>query len=969
MNVIPAGQNTAVRLTDKIWSERWQRGDTMSVQYYVMFWVCTLVVWNYSTGLQENGKNVETVITYRSSRYTTACGFLNWHRCSRYRQRSNKSLRCRPGYRTTDNKGCPHPVCDNEINPIACNIDYRTSHIVYSNGTTQYKSGGNCTSPGICTNCNEGFYPSRERCRMCGAINNCPLETCTSSSNQMCSRCEGVVLDQAGYRAYVASSDNRTCIQACSWRSDSTRCYPGTCRNEYASNCACSSGFTGKHCQTITAKPAINQNLLRLTASNGDTTEAPPGINSGPSQSISWSNINSPSRMYYKFTAKYKMVSPSKHNFIEDFRVGIVNGSATFKLKRGAGVVATKVHNCGGASRSSPDTDLYTCEGNSSGLPLPFQHKDVIEFTFSTSNGGYVKVRNKESNTLVTYYYNGATQTHTFILSIDLVDPYHCTGTAACVGSMLTAPDVIKTSTVNLHWSDWSDDDGGVDYFVRDVYELHAVEDVLEDKHRVDTTTLTNSTTSNSYTFTMAGIYSAVLTAYDKGGNHRSARRILMHDRTSTVTTQANTSLRVITASSATAKWQTTSSAVTVDWTNRYINTVHHNNKWLLGVASFGDMGSDYDDNEGDRTIAAINNVQGITRFLSSYKVDHQGGSSITSKPDNNMFISQGLNQSQTITPSLMDGDTLRFWVRAYDIRREFLEEHVTVNIDTSPPAIENLCLNTTESLNISITRVEELHDVIMEFDVRDEDSGVETLEWRILEKRQEGDIALAAHGISVQRYGTPDDCNTMHDARDGNCYCTPAGTCYHPHFQVNPALADIRDVKLAEEKEYWFEVSASNHAKLKTKQEVKFQVIYSTELNLVLVLSATVSPVVATASIIVGIVVWKRRRRGQPEISDQAVYYNTGPFRKGQSKRNSTKENGHQHEENGQQSNAATYDKLDLTLRDRGPGEDPYCSIRTHGTAETNIYEPIECQIYENLAYDQVLPSTLHTDDTEEPT
>ncbi|XP_046572318.1 uncharacterized protein LOC124280399 isoform X5 [Haliotis rubra] len=760
--------------------------------------------------------------------------------------------------------------------------------------------------------------------------------------------------------------------------------------------------------------------------------------------------------MYYKFTAEYKMVSPSRHAFIEDFRVGIVSGSATFKLKRGAGVVSTKVYNCGGVNRSSPDTDLYTCEGNSPGtsvLPLPFQHRDVIKFTYSTSNGGYVKVRDKESNTLATYYYNGATQTHTFTVSIDLVDPYHCTGTTACVGSMLTVPDVIKTPTVNLRWSGWSDADAGVDHFVRDVYELHAVGDVLRDKRRVDTTTLTSSTTSNSYTLTTAGVYSVVLSAYDKGGNHRSTRRIVIYDGTSTVTTLVNTSLRVTTASPATSAWQTTSSSVTVDWTNRYINTVHHNNKWLFGVASLGDISSDYDDNDGSRDTGEVRNAQGITRFLTSYKVDHQGGSSINSPPAVNLFTSQGLSQSQTITPSLVDGDTVRFWVRAYDIRREFLEEQVTVHIDTSPPVIENLWLNRSGSLNISMHRLEELHDVIFEFDVYDGHSGVETVQWRIVQKRQDEDMVLSVKWISTQVYRTLDDCNTMHDARDGNCYCTPAGTCYHPHFQVKPALADMRDVKLAEGKDYWFQVTATNHAKLKTEQEVKIQVsgsppqpgvvhdgqsgqpevdyqdslqlhahwegffdkesaialyqytfgprclqghvfdlnktpnmeptrtseatwtapscgnfyitvvaydeaqqrsdavcsdgvetcksspVESSPLNgqnLVLVVSVTASAVVAVAGIVVGVVVWRRKRRGQPKISDQTVYYNTGPSENAKSTETKPED--------------TTYDKLDVNARDGGAGQEPYCSIQTCRAKETNIYEALENPMYLNI-------------------
>ncbi|XP_046557203.1 uncharacterized protein LOC124266453 [Haliotis rubra] len=814
-----------------------QKRRVMSVPCLIIFLVCIFAVWDLCTGLQEKGENVLTMTTYRKNKYTVKCSFWKWGRCTKYRQQSDKTYRCKTGYRSTDNKGCPHAVCDNEIQSAACNIDYRTSHIVYSNGRTQYKSGGRCTSPGICANCNEGFYPSNERCRMCSAISNCDLETCTSSSNQVCSRCEGVVLDQAGHRAYVASSDRRSCIQACSWRSDSTRCYPGTCRNEYASNCACSSGFTGKHCQTITTKPTININLLRLTTSNGDTTEAPPNISSGPSQSTSWSNINSPSRMYYDFTAEYKTEPTPEHAFIEGLSVGIVSGSASFKLERGRHVVSTKVYTCRGASQSSPDTDLYTCKGNLSGtsvLPLPLQHRDVIRFAYSTSNGGYVEVRNKESNTLATYHYNGATQTHTFTVSIDLVDPYHCTGTTACVGSMLTVPDVIKTPTVNLRWSGWSDTDAGVDHFVREVYELYAAGDVLRNKRPVDSTMMTSSTTTNSYTLTEVGVYSVVLTAYDKGGNHRSTRRILIYDGTSSVTTQANTSLRVTTTSSATSEWQTTSSSVTVDWTIRYINTVHHNNKWLHGVASVGDISSDYDDREGDRSVAAINNVQGVTRILSSYNVDHQGGSSITNPPADNLFTSQDLSQSQTITPSLVDGDTVRFWVRAYDIRREFLEEHVTVNIDTSPPVIENLWLTRGDRLNISVHGAEEFSEMTMEWIAYDEHSGLETVSWSIVDKYQGLDIVHGVEHITAQgNTSSIVDCKSAkaNAPRGANCYCTPAKGCYHRHFQVKPIVVDSsrrrggifsNKNKGSHDSDYYLEVTVTNHAKLTTKVEFK---------------------------------------------------------------------------------------------------------------------------------------------------
>ena len=39
-------------------------------------------------------------------------------------------------------------------------------------------------------------------------------------------------------------------IEVCSWRPDSTRCYPGVCTNEIVESCSCTSGFGGIQCDT-----------------------------------------------------------------------------------------------------------------------------------------------------------------------------------------------------------------------------------------------------------------------------------------------------------------------------------------------------------------------------------------------------------------------------------------------------------------------------------------------------------------------------------------------------------------------------------------------------------------------------------------------------------------------------------------------------------------------------------------------
>lgn len=37
--------------------------------------------------------------------------------------------------------------------------------------------------------------------------------------------------------------------ESCSWREDSTRCFPGTCADGLAANCQCAANFSGTHCE------------------------------------------------------------------------------------------------------------------------------------------------------------------------------------------------------------------------------------------------------------------------------------------------------------------------------------------------------------------------------------------------------------------------------------------------------------------------------------------------------------------------------------------------------------------------------------------------------------------------------------------------------------------------------------------------------------------------------------------------
>ncbi|KAL8623239.1 hypothetical protein ACOMHN_062726 [Nucella lapillus] len=251
---------------------------------------------------------------------------------SRLRSVAFKEYVCELNWVSADQKSCSVPLCKGKTQAQgACQETFSNSHIIYNRNQRQTKSEGRCTDAEECTCTKTGFYSGGNYCGMCSAIMNCDTEKCTSSSDQTCDRCEGMIQERPGYRAYVVSSDKKACHKACSWRADSTRCYPGTCAGELVSRCSCSSGFTGHHCQQITAKPTIKNNEVKLTAGDGTAKIAPPDINQGPSaaQNDVWTNIVDPNTLFYKMEAQFVPSLPSRHAYVADAKIGIAGGKVT----------------------------------------------------------------------------------------------------------------------------------------------------------------------------------------------------------------------------------------------------------------------------------------------------------------------------------------------------------------------------------------------------------------------------------------------------------------------------------------------------------------------------------------------------------------------------------------------------------------------------------------------------------------
>ncbi|CAG2251380.1 unnamed protein product [Mytilus edulis] len=257
-----------------------------------------------------------------------------------------------------------HAICDGKtVFTGACNKYYPNDYQKTKDKGIVRSSGGFCSSPDTCTNCNDGFYSNGPYCEMCGPIANCNHRRCTSGSNQVCAWCDGEVKYSPYWRAYTSHLDTTKCQKACSWRSDSTRCYPGTCSNELAANCQCAPNFGGTHCENIQDTPAIEYNHCKFTDDQGiNIVENEPNYVQ-QSHPIIWTNFLGYTKMKTSMVAKYIQPADNRDpdSYITGFRVGVIEQRTTMSYYSAGSVTpSVKTLTCPGMHRDQP-VDFQTC--------------------------------------------------------------------------------------------------------------------------------------------------------------------------------------------------------------------------------------------------------------------------------------------------------------------------------------------------------------------------------------------------------------------------------------------------------------------------------------------------------------------------------------------------------------------------------------------------------------------------------
>ncbi|XP_052232523.1 angiopoietin-1 receptor-like [Dreissena polymorpha] len=258
------------------------------------------------------------------------------------------------------------------------------------------------------------------------------------------------------------------------------------------------------------------------------------------------------------------------------------------------------------------------------------------------------------------------------------------------------------------------------------------------------------------YTPSAPGVYSVLLEVRDFSNNSRIARRFVLYDATSSVSlNNATAKLYVSSAVEETGyTWQTPAATgnqvtVSVAWPNYFVNHVHEDGLFLGEIEQypiqFNEIQDDgvlssqkyvadaLDDNEEPRTRKVIPNFHGIIK----YEIVWQPTAD-TNEPTSG-WEKIPMKESFTATRTLVDGDTLRVWIRATDIMGNAKADSTVVKIDGTPPILQTNLTGKDYGLTRNIADGPYNFSSKITFAASDGSSGVHKIGFKAIVKTQAG--------------------------------------------------------------------------------------------------------------------------------------------------------------------------------------------------------------------------------------
>ncbi|XP_060601820.1 uncharacterized protein LOC132755046 [Ruditapes philippinarum] len=599
-----------------------------------------------------------------------ACWYY-WWGCSywRYYWRTHYYYEyiCRPGYTHNGDRNCNIPVC----RPTCQN-------------------GGTCTSPNVCQ------CPSWSQGVGCASL-------------------------------------------TCSYRKP---CYPGNCTS--GTDCTCEPGFikqsqsdgcigfdsTREELRPVVGKSNVTLSHIRRVDGKVDFMFILEGLEEKEAgkKEIIWSNQKRFNNLYFEYITYFTQPEnlPKRPIYVSETEIGIVESiieANVSKVARDGGIIrdegSFKVYKCeGGFSKNNPAAELATCIIDDDQFKTLIEHGDWLNIKFKSSSGGFQQLVNIDdrSNPYARKYYKGLQDIREVQFNFDFVAPKHCLETKTCnsASDILRVEKEFTKDPIKILWSGWIDELCGVWEYYVEVFKLtpDRYDKLIEAEplKPVFTKTITHNRNIAfpSYKPEEPGMYSVLVETRDFANNSRIARRLVLFDDQSDIILNENPDGKLYVSSAVNETgymWQTSSEGndVTIDvaWSNHFINRLIEDNKLLYRVDSYPiqfkeiqDDGILYsqkfvqdslDDNEGNRTLDAIENYHGIVKFevATVLSIDDE-------EPKSTWKNLEPFQEKTSFQLKLQEGSRVRVWVRATDVMGNIKTDSTLVRFDNTEPTISS---------------------------------------------------------------------------------------------------------------------------------------------------------------------------------------------------------------------------------------------------------------------------------------
>jgi len=360
---------------------------------------------------------------------------------------------------------------------------------------------------------------------------------------------------------------------------------------------------------------------------------------------------------------------------------------------------------------------------------------------YEAKGGGYLKAKDRRNNAILpAVSYTKTVSNRQICYRFDNGRPEHCSVTGTCSLEPLQLDHRISRDTIHtVAFTGWSDpvptSGASVTASQIESYEIR-VNKVLPSKgfNNIDYTTnilamkVNHTLTEMTFNFTSDDphLYCITLEVKDVADNVRQCRRFILVDTTTFIETRKDKPFQFTSASPDTSfTWQTHHNAICLSWKEYFFNKFYFDNELFNGIEHDPHVliTGTYEQISGELPVNGTLNVHGVVKYMVSWKSNDD-----LFTPE--LEVPNFLNQNFCKLLSVKDGETYTFNVRPVDIVGNTYNDSRTVFIDSSPPFVEELCIqNKPETTRCGIL-AKDTDPLVFNCTSMDYHSGILKMQW-----------------------------------------------------------------------------------------------------------------------------------------------------------------------------------------------------------------------------------------------